>query len=245
MDNEGELIREQMAETRKDLSEKLDALQEQVLGTVVGTTRSVTETVEAVQEAVQDTVGTVKESFQETVESVKSAFDLSEQMQKHPWLLLGGAVVAGFVGGRLLMGRDYTALPPPSDGSPARPAPSRTEAATSAVRSAATSAASSTVSLLESMAGPVLKEAEKLAFGVLTGVVSDLVKNSAPEAMRGQLNEMVDKFASSVGVKPMCGLFTPDKEGNGQACSQNTASQSRASQPVCSPGGFTPPSPAI
>jgi len=245
MENEAELIREQMAETRKDLTEKLDALQEQVLGTVVGTTRSVTQTVEAVQEAVQDTVGTVKDSVQETVESVKSAFDLSEQMQKHPWLLMGGAVLAGFVAERLLMGRDYTALPPPSDGSPARPAPSRTEAATSAVRSAATSAATSTASLLESMAGPVLKEAEKLAFGVLAGVAADLVKTSAPEAMRGQLNEMVEKFASSVGVKPMSGLFAHDQAGNGQSRPQATASQAQASKPVCAPGGFTPPSPAI
>jgi len=245
MENEAELIREQMAGTRKDLSEKLDALQEQVLGTVVGTTRSVTETVEAVQEAVQDTVGTVKDSFQETVESVKSAFDLSEQMQKHPWLLLGGAVVAGFVAERLLVGRAYTALPPPSDGSPAAPAPSRTEAAASAVKSAATSAASSSVNWMESLAGPLLKEAEKLAFGVLTGVASDLVKNSAPEGMRGQLNEMVEKFASSVGVKPMSGLFAQDKAGNGQAGTPARASQARTGQPVCSPGGFTPPSPAI
>jgi len=110
MENETELIRDQMAETRSALSEKLEALQDQVLGTVEGTTRSVTDTVEAVQEAVQDTVGTVKESFQETVQSVKSAFDLSEQMQKHPWLLLGGAVVVGYAGGRLLMGEGASAM---------------------------------------------------------------------------------------------------------------------------------------
>jgi len=244
MENEAELIRGQMAETRKDLSDKLEALQEQVLGTVVGTTRSVTETVEAVQEAVEDTVGTVKESFQETVDSVKSAFDLSEQMQKRPWLLMGGAVATGFVAGRLLMGHEYTALPPASDGSAGPPPPSRTEAAASAVRSATSSAASSTVSLLESLASPLLQEAQKLAIGVLAGVAADLVKTSAPEAMRGQLTEMVEKFASSVGTKPIHGVFAHDEAGNGRAGTQATGSQPQASRP-CPPGGFTPPRPAV
>jgi hypothetical protein len=53
MENETELIRDQMAQTRTALTEKLEALEDVVLGTVEGTTRSVTETVEAVQEAVQ------------------------------------------------------------------------------------------------------------------------------------------------------------------------------------------------
>jgi len=239
MENETELIRDQMAETRSALSEKLEALQDQVLGTVEGTTRSVTDTVEAVQEAVQDTVGTVKESFQETVQTVKSAFDLSEQTEKHPWLMMGGAVVVGFVGGRLLMGRDYQALPPPSDGSAERRPPSRTEAATAAV----SSAASTTASWLEELAAPLIKQAEGLALGVLAGVAADLVQTSAPEGMRGQLNEMVEKFASSVGTTPLRGLFTDNQAGS--KADGFSGSQAGASQPASRPGGFRSPSPAI
>jgi len=237
MENETELIRDQMAETRTALSEKLGALEDAVLGTVEGTTRSVTETVEAVQEAVQDTVGTVKESVQETVQTVKSAFDLSEQMEKRPWLMMGGAVVVGYVGGRLLMSPDHKALPPPSDGSAAPRPPSRTEAATAAV----SSAASTTADWLEELAGPLLKQAQGLALGVLAGVAADLIQNSAPEGMRGQLNEMVEKFASSVGTTPIRGLVPRDRDGESQA----GKAPSGAYTPTDRPGGFRPPSPAI
>lgn len=234
MENETELIRDQMAETRSALTEKLDKLQDHVLGTVEGTTRSVTETVEAVQEAVQDTVGTVKESVQETVESVKSAFDLSEQMNKHPWLMMGGAVAVGYLGGRMLLGHDYTALPPASNGSAPRRPPSRTESATAAV--------SATAGWLEELAAPLLKQAEQMALGVLAGVAADLVHNSAPEGVRGQLNEMVEKFASSVGTTPIRGLFAGDQAGQGPG---SPGGPSRSSPPSGRPNGFGTPSTGI
>jgi len=241
MENETELIRDQMTETRTALTDKIDKLQEQVLGTVEGTTRTVTQTVEAVQEAVQDTVGTVKDSVQETVDTVKNAFDLSEQMNKHPWLMLGGAVAVGYLGGRMLLGHDYTALPPPSDGSAPRRPPSRTEAATAAVSSAATT----TAGWLEELAAPLLKQAEQMALGVLAGVADDLVHSSAPEGMRGQLHEMVEKFASSVGTTPIRGLFTGDKDGQGQPGQGSQGGPFRSSPPPGRPGGFGPPSTAI
>jgi len=244
MENETELIRDQMADTRTALTEKLDRLQEQVLGTVEGTTRSVTETVEAVQEAVQDTVGTVKESVQETVLTVKSAFDLTEQTEKHPWLMMGGAVAVGFIGGRLLMGPNHTALPPPSNGSaPPRP-PARTEAVKEAASSAA-SATSATVSWLEELASPLLKQAEGLALGVLAGVAADLIQEKAPEGLRRQLNEMVEKFASTVGTTPVRGLFAGDKAAESPADRAPQGGQSGAYTSAGRPGGFRPTSPAI
>jgi len=236
MENETELIRDQMAETRSSLTEKIDKLQDHVLGTVEGTTRTVTQTVEAVQEAVQDTVGTVKESVQDTVESVKSAFDLSEQMNKHPWLMMGGAVAVGYLGGRMLLGHSYTALPPGSDGSAPRRPPSRTEAATSAV----SSAASATAGWLEELAAPLMKQAEQMALGVLAGVAADLVHSSAPEAVRGQLNEMVEKFASSAGTTPIRGLFA-DKAGQDQPAQGSQGGSSRSGRP----NAFGSPSTAI
>jgi len=238
MENEADLIRDEMAETRTALSEKLERLQEQVVGTVEGTTRSVTETVSAVQEAVENTVGTVKETVQETVDTVKSTFDLSEQMQKHPWLLFGGAVAVGYVGGHLLMGRNYTALPPGSDGSaPPRP-PSRTAVAAEAVSHAASGAAS----WLEELSAPLLKEAEHLALGVLAGVAADLIHSSAPEGMRGQLHEMVEKFASSTGTKPIRGLFASDQAQEGQT---NKGPGGSPSGPASPAGRFSTTSPVI
>lgn len=220
MENEAELIRDQMRETRTSLSEKLEALQEQVLGTVEGTTRSVTETVESVKEAVEGTVATVTESVQDTVDSVKHTFDVREQMQKHPWLMVGGAVVAGYVGGRLLMGRTHTALPPPSDGF-----------ATPLASAAARASRPSEPSWLDRVAGPLLKQAEELALGVIAGVAADLVKTSAPEPLRDQLNEMVEQFASGLGAKPIHGLVPQQKPGDGHAGPQPSPGQTGVRPP--------------
>jgi len=220
MENETDLIRDQMRETRTSLSEKLEALQEQVLGTVEGTTRSVTETVESVKEAVEGTVSTVKESVQETVDTVKHTFDLSEQMQNHPWLMLGGAVVAGYVGGRLLFQPPPTALPPPSDGF-----------ATPLASTAARANRPEEPSWLDRLAGPLLKQVEELALGVLAGVAADMVKTSAPEPLREQLNEMVEQFASGMGAKPIHGLFAQEKPEDGHASPQPSGGQTGVRPP--------------
>jgi len=200
MENETELIRQQMLETRTALSEKLGALQEQVLATVEGTTQKVTETVQTVQEAVQDTVSTVSESVQGTVDTVKKTFDVSEHMQSRPWLMLGGAVAVGYVGGRLLMANGHTAIPGvASNGFAANSAPPPPRP--------------SGPSWLEKLTAPLMQQAQTLAVGALAGIASDLIAQHAPEAMRGQLNEMAAEVARSMGATPIHGLLSSDGDG--------------------------------
>jgi len=206
MENETELIRQQMLETRTALSEKLGALQEQVLATVEGTTQKVTETVQTVQEAVQDTVSTVSESVQGTVDTVKKTFDVSEHMQRNPWLMLGGAVAVGYVGGRLLMPNGHIDMPDLSSSGFAatnRPAP-----ATGQIP-----ARPAEPSWLEKLAAPLMQQAQTLAVGALAGIASDLIAQHAPEALRGQLNEMANDMARSLGAKPIHGLLSPGDDG--------------------------------
>ena len=105
MENEAELIRQQMTETRTALTEKLETLEEEVASKVKGTTETVAETVETVKEAVEGTVHTVKETVENTVETVKDTFDVNRQVERHPWMMFGGAVLLGFVGGRLVRQR--------------------------------------------------------------------------------------------------------------------------------------------
>jgi len=200
MENETELIRQQMLETRTALSEKLGALQEQVLATVEGTTQKVTETVQTVQEAVQDTVSTVSESVQGTVDTVKKTFDVSEHMQSHPWLMLGGAVAVGYVGGRLLMPNGHTDMPAVSSSgfaSTSAPPPSRPAGP----------------SWLDKLTAPLMQQAQTLAVGALAGIAADLIAERAPEALRGQLNEMANEVARSLGAKPIHGLLSADGDG--------------------------------
>src|SRR5262245_1321712 len=102
MDSQTEVIKMQMEETRSALAEKLETLEQHVVGTVQEASAAVTGTVTDVRAAVQDTIGTVKDSVEETVTSVKNTFDLSRQVEQHPWIMLGGSVAAGYIVGRLL-----------------------------------------------------------------------------------------------------------------------------------------------
>jgi ElaB/YqjD/DUF883 family membrane-anchored ribosome-binding protein len=107
MDNEPEdVIKHQMLETRQSLAEKLETLEQQVVGTVQSATTAVTDTVETVKEAVQQTVETAKASVRETVDAVKETFDVTEQVRKHPWIMVGGSVALGYVAGRFLHGAE-------------------------------------------------------------------------------------------------------------------------------------------
>ena len=102
MENEPELIRDQMQETRTALTEKLDTLQQKVADTVDSITTPVVETVQTVKEAVSDTVDTVKETASATVDTVKETFNISRHVEQHPWSCVLGSVAAGFILGKLL-----------------------------------------------------------------------------------------------------------------------------------------------
>ena len=91
MDNQPEVTRADLDETRDSLSEKLATLQQQVVHSVHGATNAVNETVATVKDAVHDTVASVKETF-----------DLSLQVKRHPWGMVAGSIAFGYLGGYLL-----------------------------------------------------------------------------------------------------------------------------------------------
>ena len=66
-----EMIKQQMLETRAALADKLETLEQQVVGTVHSATSAVTDTVACVKEAVQQTVESARESVHGTVEAVE------------------------------------------------------------------------------------------------------------------------------------------------------------------------------
>lgn len=88
-----EVIRQQMEETKSQLSDKLVSLEHQVSETVQSTGSAVNATVGAVQETVETVTGAV----QDAMKSVSNVFDIGHQINKHPWLVLGGAVVVGYL----------------------------------------------------------------------------------------------------------------------------------------------------
>src|SRR5712692_2803337 len=103
MDHEPEeVIKQQMLETRASLAEKLETLEQQVVGKVHCATSAVTDTVDSVKEAVQQTVELAKTSVHDTVDAVKDTFDVARHVREHPWLMVGGSVSVGFAAGCLL-----------------------------------------------------------------------------------------------------------------------------------------------
>lgn len=111
--------RQDIADTRSTMTEKLALLGERVLETVEGAQASMEKMVENVRDTVDTTVAAVKETIEgtqasvegmvknvkgtvgETVETVQRTFDPSHQMDRHPWLMFGGATLVGYLLGNL------------------------------------------------------------------------------------------------------------------------------------------------
>jgi ElaB/YqjD/DUF883 family membrane-anchored ribosome-binding protein len=202
MENEPEVIREQMEATRTDLTERLELLEQTVVGTVRETTGAVTDTVKKVQEAVKDTVDVVKGTVEETVEEVRETFNLSRQVERHPWLMLGGAVATGFVAGRLLgpaeafagrLGsgearpRGYTSAAPSLPGTPLNPAPPPPEEEPSFLGR-----------LLDQFA-PEVDKLKGLAVGALVGALGKAVTRQLPPEYAPTVNDVVHSVTAKLG----------------------------------------------
>jgi ElaB/YqjD/DUF883 family membrane-anchored ribosome-binding protein len=217
MDHETEVIKEHMRETRTALTEKLEALEDKVVSTVKETTDAVEETVESVKEAVEDTVETVKGSVHDTVdtvkETVKETFDLHHQMEQHPWLMLGGATLVGYLGGCLLdsaptartgargwMALDGHGGQPEERSRPPEPTRAEPERAGPSVWEKVSEALAPAVSKLESM-----------AIGAAAGVVGKMILEAAPEALRGELEGVINDLTTTLGGTPRPDLLHEEK----------------------------------
>jgi len=228
MDREQEVIHKQMEETRSDLTNKLAALESQVGGTVQAATNAVEstkdavtdtvesvketvenvteklhDTVEGVTESVQHAVEGVKESFDETVKTVSEAFNLRLQAERHPWLVFGGAVAAGCVGGLLLGGSSRSSQS--SGGSSGFfGSGSESKATDSVTRAAPERAHDADESggvggwLWEQLGG-----LKGLAVGAMMGVVRDLVTQAVPETVKERVTDEVNKLTKSLGGEPL------------------------------------------
>lgn len=105
-------IRHEMQETRESITEKVAALENQVLGTIQTAADTVANTVEAVKEAVTSAPAAVSDTVKQTVDAVKESvgsFSVSECVGRNPWAALGASVAGGFVIGYGMGGRRTTA----------------------------------------------------------------------------------------------------------------------------------------
>jgi hypothetical protein len=228
MANEPEMIKHQMSETRASLAEKLETLEQQVVGTVQSATCAVTDTVDSVKEAVQSTVEMAKTSVHDTVEAVKDTFDISRQVRQHPWLMMSGSVILGYAGGYFLnrAERDssgkttYTSYRSPSrverDGGLNG---GRVEEASSA-RAASAPAADHLLGNLGQKFETEIHKLKGLAVGTMLGVVRDMIASSAPPQISSELADIIDSATVKLGGRPIHGpvlnMFQHEHTGPGE-----------------------------
>jgi hypothetical protein len=114
-------LRQEVDRKREDAGQKVDALEQRMTETVQRVRDGVTETTEQVRATVQDSVEgvqqavgqtaqqvteQVKATTQQVTEQVKENFNLRRQIEERPLVMLGAALLGGFVIGSVTGGDD-------------------------------------------------------------------------------------------------------------------------------------------
>jgi ElaB/YqjD/DUF883 family membrane-anchored ribosome-binding protein len=109
-------IEHDMERTRESITDKVEALENQVLGTIQDATDTVTETVGAVKEAVSTAPTVVRDTLREIIQVVKESvgsFSAIECIRNYPAVALGSTAFAGFLTGYLTGGRRVNSFAQP------------------------------------------------------------------------------------------------------------------------------------
>jgi len=222
------VIRQEIDATRESLTEKLETLEGQVKDAVSTVTETietvkstVEDTVESVKSGVENTVETVKTSLSDTVDTVKETFDLSRQIDRHPWGAVGCSLLAGFAAGYLLAGsrprRSYYPdgisgmghlIPSYRPERPAEPAPRQDMQQQPAQPGFL-------ASLLGSFEGE-LGKIKQTAIGALAGIARDAIKEALPPSLASNVTEIMDNVTRHAGGEPIRGpVLEPEHAGRG------------------------------
>jgi hypothetical protein len=201
MPPETELIKQQMGQTRAALTDKLENLETKILGTVNTTTDTLGHTVEEVGTTVRETARDVRATVHETLASVRDALDVSRQMHQHPWALVGGSILAGYVGGVVLDNLERGHLPSlPSLPSAEQLLPRDSEVRERIESEPPARRTGSTFfkALFDSFA-PELEKLKAAAVGLALGAVRDKIGEAVPPHLRENISEMMDRFTVKLG----------------------------------------------
>jgi ElaB/YqjD/DUF883 family membrane-anchored ribosome-binding protein len=216
MDQEPDVIRHQIEQTRSSLTEKLETLESQVKETVQNVTSTVENTVESVKSKVEGTVDAVTSSVENTVESVKRTFDVERQVSAHPFAMTGGTMLVGMAAGYFLSSlrrpaapRHWSA-PRPS----AAPLPERLTAGNGLSRPSepARSAGGGLLSGLLDQFGPEIDKLKSTAIGMVLGAARDLIKEKVPPSLTAHVDELIDNVTRKAGGEVIRGRVLPESD---------------------------------
>jgi ElaB/YqjD/DUF883 family membrane-anchored ribosome-binding protein len=111
MDKTESDIKQNIEETRAAMTQKIEKIEGRVHDTmegtkstidnVVGNMNRVKDTIEETKSVVDTSIDTLRQAVDETVERVKATAELIDQVKQNPWIMLGSAVLVGYVLGSL------------------------------------------------------------------------------------------------------------------------------------------------
>jgi ElaB/YqjD/DUF883 family membrane-anchored ribosome-binding protein len=107
MDQRDDQIMKDIDDTRAAMNEKIGIIGSRVHETMEGTkstidnvmdnAKRIQDTVEQTKSTIDNILATIKDSMDETIERVRYTADLIEQVNQNPWIMFGGAILAGYV----------------------------------------------------------------------------------------------------------------------------------------------------
>jgi hypothetical protein len=194
-----------MDQTRLSLMAKLETLENKVFGAVHDTTGTISSTVQQLGSTVRETTRDVGATVREAVSSARDALNVSRQMHEHPWLMLGGSVFAGYVGGLLVDNLERGHLPslPSLPATPERllPRDSEVRQRVESEPVSRRSGSSFLKALVETFA-PELDKLKRAALGTALGLVRDRVGESVPAHLKENFTELMDRVTQKLGGEP-------------------------------------------
>jgi len=196
-------MRQEIDCTRAALANKVEALEDSVMGTV-----------QSAQETVDDSIQMAKD----TVATVKRNFDIKYQVQQHPWAMVGGCFLAGVaLAGLFPLVRRRARQAPGQPAGNGTPRPWRGESVvTGAVNPPWPAEERGTSSFATAGPPPPLQAAvpsrhgffdlfqeeiakvKGLAIGYVMGLVRDSIKEAAPQ-MASQVESLMNDVTAKLG----------------------------------------------
>lgn len=187
-----EAIELEMLATRESLTEKVVALENQVVGSVQTAADTITDTVQAVRSLVSETPGavsdTVKQAAAAMSETMKETFDVSSHVRSNPWASIGVAAGVGFLAGALIGGRSASSPPQPAAGPPQPFAPPPPAAPSRP----------GMFDALFAMIGTKLKDLAETALESTTSSLKSNIQDGIPKLVTDAAHQLIDPHLSDL-----------------------------------------------
>jgi hypothetical protein len=188
-------MRQEIDCTRSAMTDKLEALEDRVMGTVHNA-----------QETVEDSIQMAKD----TVATVKRNFDIKYQIEQHPLAIVGGCFLAGLALGSLFprvrqRSRQTSRGEGSVSGSGSPPLPAEHRGNGSLATAALPVGFPAVAPSRPGVFGKFQEEIDKvqgMAIGYVLGLVRDSIKEAVPQ-LASQIDDVMNSVTTKLGGEPV------------------------------------------